>query len=159
MNPASYVTRFTRISAPRSSHFHPLPIRFQAPVARQSFFGAATQLRKSRHDALRFPQFRPHTTVSSPDPVYRDPKPLTDRSDATPDNDRTQTVDAYELTFTCRPCLTRSTHKISKQGYHKGSVLITCPNCKNRHVISDHLKVRLSSQARAQLRNCDLHRA
>ncbi|KAB5580189.1 DNL zinc finger-domain-containing protein [Coniochaeta sp. 2T2.1] len=47
----------------------------------------------------------------------------------------------YELTFTCVPCDTRSTHKVSKQGYHHGSVLIACPSCKNRHVISDHLKI------------------
>ena len=48
---------------------------------------------------------------------------------------------AYELTFTCKPCKHRSTHTFSKQGYHKGTVLITCPECSNRHVISDHLKV------------------
>lgn len=48
---------------------------------------------------------------------------------------------AYELTFTCKPCKHRSTHTISKQGYHKGTVLITCPECSNRHVISDHLKI------------------
>ncbi|KFY25415.1 hypothetical protein V491_01750 [Pseudogymnoascus sp. VKM F-3775] len=48
---------------------------------------------------------------------------------------------AYEMTFTCKPCSTRSTHRISKQGYHKGSVLISCPGCKNRHVISDHLNI------------------
>jgi len=48
---------------------------------------------------------------------------------------------AYELTFTCKPCSHRSTHNISKQGYHKGTVLITCPDCKNRHLISDHLKI------------------
>ena len=48
---------------------------------------------------------------------------------------------AYELTFTCKPCKHRSTHTVSKQGYHKGTVLITCPECSNRHVISDHLKV------------------
>ncbi|KAK9782102.1 putative DNL-type domain-containing protein [Seiridium cardinale] len=47
----------------------------------------------------------------------------------------------YELTFTCVPCSSRSTHTISKQGYHKGSVLITCPSCRNRHVISDHLNI------------------
>ena len=50
---------------------------------------------------------------------------------------------SYQLTFTCKPCLERSTHDISKQGYHNGTVLITCPKCKNRHVISDHLKVSL----------------
>ena len=48
---------------------------------------------------------------------------------------------AYELTFTCKPCSHRSTHNVSKQGYHKGTVLITCPDCKNRHLISDHLKI------------------
>jgi len=48
---------------------------------------------------------------------------------------------AYEMTFTCTPCGTRSTHRISKQGYHHGSVLITCPECRNRHVISDHLNI------------------
>ena len=48
---------------------------------------------------------------------------------------------AYELVFTCKPCQHRSSHRISRQGYHQGSVLITCPECKNRHVISDHLKV------------------
>ncbi|CAG8956776.1 hypothetical protein HYFRA_00011165 [Hymenoscyphus fraxineus] len=47
----------------------------------------------------------------------------------------------YELTFTCTPCSTRSTHSVSKQGYHHGSVLITCPECKNRHIISDHLNI------------------
>ncbi|KAK1770008.1 zf-DNL-domain-containing protein [Phialemonium atrogriseum] len=47
----------------------------------------------------------------------------------------------YELTFTCVPCGERSRHKVSKQGYHHGSVLITCPGCRNRHVMSDHLGV------------------
>lgn len=53
----------------------------------------------------------------------------------------TQKPSAYELTFTCKPCLHRSTHNISTQGYHHGTVLITCPECKARHVISDHLKI------------------
>lgn len=47
----------------------------------------------------------------------------------------------YQLDFTCVPCDTRSRHKVSKQGYHHGSVLITCPGCRNRHVISDHLGI------------------
>jgi protein import protein ZIM17 len=50
-------------------------------------------------------------------------------------------VPAYELTFTCKVCSTRSSHRISKQGYHDGTILISCPGCKNRHLISDHLKV------------------
>ena len=48
---------------------------------------------------------------------------------------------SYELTFTCKPCGRRSSHSISKQGYHHGTVLITCSGCKNRHVISDHLNI------------------
>ena len=51
---------------------------------------------------------------------------------------------SYDLTFTCSPCDKRSTHRITKQGYHKGTVLITCPECKNKHLISDHLKVSLN---------------
>lgn len=39
------------------------------------------------------------------------------------------------------PCGGRSAHNVSKQGYHHGSVLITCPSCRNRHVISDHLDI------------------
>ncbi|KAJ6445975.1 DNL zinc finger domain-containing protein [Purpureocillium lavendulum] len=47
----------------------------------------------------------------------------------------------YQLSFTCVPCGHRSHHNVSKQGYHAGSVLITCPGCRNRHVISDHLAI------------------
>ncbi|VUC27085.1 unnamed protein product [Clonostachys rosea] len=47
----------------------------------------------------------------------------------------------YQLSFTCVPCGHRSHHNVSKQGYHTGSTLITCPQCRNRHVISDHLGI------------------
>ncbi|KAL7787512.1 DNL zinc finger domain-containing protein [Trichoderma ceciliae] len=47
----------------------------------------------------------------------------------------------YQLSFTCVPCGHRSHHNVSKQGYHHGSTLITCPSCRNRHVISDHLNI------------------
>lgn len=47
----------------------------------------------------------------------------------------------YQLSFTCVPCGHRSHHNVSKQGYHRGSTLITCPECRNRHVISDHLGI------------------
>jgi hypothetical protein len=57
--------------------------------------------------------------------------------------DRWANTPAYEMTFTCKQCNTRSSHKVSKQGYHHGTVLITCPGCKNKHLISDHMKVRL----------------
>jgi hypothetical protein len=50
----------------------------------------------------------------------------------------------YKLAFTCRPCGSRSFHRISGQGYHKGTVLVTCPQCRSRHIISDHLCVGFS---------------
>ncbi|GAO49700.1 hypothetical protein G7K_3846-t1 [Saitoella complicata NRRL Y-17804] len=49
-------------------------------------------------------------------------------------------VPKYELTFTCKKCSNRSSHHVSKQAYHNGTVLITCPGCRNRHLIADHLK-------------------
>ncbi|EEB09155.1 TIM23 translocase complex subunit Tim15 [Schizosaccharomyces japonicus yFS275] len=48
---------------------------------------------------------------------------------------------AYQITFTCTVCSNRSTHHMSKQAYHNGTVLIQCPGCKNRHLIADHLKI------------------
>ncbi|KAI0546541.1 DNL zinc finger-domain-containing protein [Xylaria curta] len=54
---------------------------------------------------------------------------------------RKQLEPHYKLRFTCVPCGDRSSHTVSKQGYHHGSVLITCPTCRNRHIISDHLNI------------------
>jgi mitochondrial protein import protein ZIM17 len=54
---------------------------------------------------------------------------------------------SYQLTFTCKPCGHRSSHRVTKQGYHHGTVLIQCPSCKNRHVIADHLKVFLDQKS------------
>lgn len=45
------------------------------------------------------------------------------------------------LAFTCKKCDERSSHVISKQAYSKGTVLVECPKCKNRHLIADHLKI------------------
>ncbi|KAL4736137.1 DNL zinc finger-domain-containing protein [Aspergillus similis] len=77
------------------------------------------------------------------------PQPLTDRS-ATAEEDakaaednrlRREQEPAYQLSFTCKPCGERSSHRVSKHGYHRGTVLIQCPSCKNRHVISDNLGI------------------
>ncbi|KAI6378416.1 hypothetical protein MCOR25_002283 [Pyricularia grisea] len=79
----------------------------------------------------------PPTTVSSTDAK-------TSSAGAAPEPSeklRVETQPHYSLHFTCVPCGHRSAHKISKQGYHHGSVLITCSECKNRHVISDHLGI------------------
>jgi hypothetical protein len=45
----------------------------------------------------------------------------------------------YVLMFTCRVCETRTARRISKHGYHHGSVLVRCPGCLGLHLISDHL--------------------
>lgn len=84
-----------------------------------------------------------HTTRKLHDTPNREPQSLDARTPFQIPKIRTRTPEklVYKMTFTCKPCSARSTHEVSKQGYHHGSVLITCPDCKNRHVISDHLKV------------------
>ncbi|KAG5363751.1 hypothetical protein CJU89_2935 [Yarrowia sp. B02] len=47
----------------------------------------------------------------------------------------------YQISFKCKRCDTPSTHKMSHQAYHGGTVLVQCPGCKNRHLIADHLKI------------------
>ena len=83
---------------------------------------------------------RYNSTASTPLAPSSETSTATSSVDSPPSSDRE--VAAYEITFTCKPCKHRSAHRITKQGYHKGTVLITCPECKNRHVISDHLKVK-----------------
>jgi len=56
---------------------------------------------------------------------------------------------SYEMTFTCKQCDNRSSHRITKQAYHHGTVLVKCPGCKNQHLISDHMKVRRFAVARS----------
>ncbi|RYC57907.1 hypothetical protein CHU98_g8318, partial [Xylaria longipes] len=70
-------------------------------------------------------------------------RPAQDASPSSPDATKTrkQLEPHYKLAFTCVPCGDRSSHTVSKQGYHHGSVLITCPSCRNRHIISDHLNI------------------
>lgn len=98
------------------------------------------------------------SAASSYSPIFRRfnsdstraPNPLTDSNEIDPataterarqNEARRAQEPAYELAFTCRPCGTRSSHRISHHGYHKGTVLIACPGCSSRHLISDHLKV------------------
>ncbi|KAI5846976.1 DNL zinc finger domain-containing protein [Tricharina praecox] len=77
------------------------------------------------------------TPTPSPSPTSTETSTETETETETPK----EAPPSYQLTFTCRPCRTRSTHAVSKQAYHRGSVLVQCPGCKNRHVITDHLKI------------------
>lgn len=79
-------------------------------------------------------------TSSRTSSTLTDGKPLTEEEKAQLE-ERRKNEEAYQITFTCKPCQTRSSHRMSKHGYHKGTVVINCPGCKNRHVISDHLKI------------------
>ncbi|QSS66214.1 DNL zinc finger domain-containing protein [Histoplasma capsulatum] len=69
-----------------------------------------------------------------------DSKPVTPE-DAAQNARRRAEERAFQITFTCKPCGHRSSHRISQHGYYKGTVLISCPGCRNRHVISDHLNI------------------
>lgn len=109
---------------------------------------------------LRTPQTSPQPSSlrlgirfhSTDDSGSRPPNPLTDRDSSISPEDAQSDKDAiaarkaqqpsYEMTFTCKKCLHRSSHRITKQAYHFGTVLVNCPGCKGRHLIADHMKVR-----------------
>lgn len=104
---------------------------------------SSTQLRRPQRSPILYSAFRYNSSSSSAS------NPLTDRA-ADAQNDaqheeqnrlRREQEPAYQITFTCKPCGERSSHRMSKHGYHKGTVLIRCPSCHNRHVISDHLNI------------------
>lgn len=113
-----------------------------------------SQLRQSRPALSRDPQPSIPTYARCIHSIPRPPthSPRTNQKTIREQQEKEQQQDStvksrklvephYQLTFTCVPCTGRSTHIVSKQGYHRGSVLITCPSCHNRHVISDHLNI------------------
>ncbi|WPH00573.1 zf-DNL-domain-containing protein [Acrodontium crateriforme] len=124
-------SRLSWLAAPRQFHHHARP----APP---------TLLRKHEPHKSIANQCRYQSSDSS--------RPLTDRRDLSQAEAEKQRQKeeiaarkaeepAYEMTFTCRQCLERTSHRITKQAYHFGTTLVTCPGCKNRHLISDHLKI------------------
>lgn len=140
--------------ASRTLHTHISKLKSISPLSRTqrnalrpSYIPKALHRPSSSHANRPGSSFLPHvaqkdspaafpTSTTNQTPVAKPPD--------SPSSDRQRPV--YQLTFTCRPCGHRSAHEISKHGYHTGTVLITCPKCKNRHVISDHLKVIPSPQ-------------
>lgn len=120
--PLSAMRTLTRLTRP-ASKFTPLSTRRPLPVQQLSSLRFARSPYSTEVSSTSIPQIPARSKPHAPPPPSRPPQP------------------EYEMTFTCKPCGTRSRHRVSKQGYHRGSVLITCPDCKNRHVISDHLNV------------------
>lgn len=123
---------------PRARTFVKIPSPFYAYKALadpRAFYGYNTRRFNSNS-----------SSKTTPDPSLR---PLTDRVSsaavdaANAEQNATRRADepAYRIIFTCKPCGARSDHQMSKHGYHKGTVLITCPSCSARHVISDHLRI------------------
>ncbi|PYH41445.1 DNL-type zinc finger protein [Aspergillus saccharolyticus JOP 1030-1] len=109
--------------------------------------GVAT---RTPRNTAKFPSSRYYeSTTTTSSSASTDNNNLTDRrTDAATDAAhaeqnrlRREQEPAYQITFTCKPCGERSTHRMSKHGYHRGTVLIQCPSCSNRHVIADHLKI------------------
>ncbi|KAL1960082.1 hypothetical protein VTO42DRAFT_254 [Malbranchea cinnamomea] len=90
--------------------------------------------------ASSFQQNRRQHTIRPSKPLTEGGQPMTPEDEARMQARRDEEP-AYLIYFTCKPCGHRSAHRITKHGYHKGTVLIACPNCRNRHVISDHLKI------------------
>lgn len=142
MNTGAGVRTLARASRalPREYHFH-----LRIPQLQQPRTLHTLGLRKAfPSPGRRFAsQIRCHSTESSQE---QQPRPLTDRDNAQSNQAaeiaaRKAEQPSYQLTFTCKACSERSSHHVTKQSYHFGTTLITCPGCKNRHLISDHLKI------------------
>ena len=146
----------TRRIASRYSLTHIRPSISRSISTQRTLLSRLLQFHKTPSRLAHTPRFVPYI-YRRYESTSRTPRPLTDRAAASPAENQNESkitdseVPSYHLTFTCRPCKTRSTHKMSKQGYHHGTVLITCPNCKNRHIISDHLKVSTDMLSRQAL--------
>ena len=144
-----------------SAIFRQLRPTLRQPYTAKSHLCLLSQFAPLRHPSFPRPSSTPKGGIPQPSFPLRSfqirslsdsrsaPSSAVAHSQAYPSNAEPppESVPAYELTFTCKPCKHRSTHRITKQGYHKGSVLIKCPHCSNRHIMSDHLKVGFQASA------------
>lgn len=145
---ASHLTMKT--SQPVRSLLSRWPSLFQTRVSSRSLAVAAAcapRLRQDRFSASLNPPPPARARFSLGAVRHESAVAATPGGPSRPTKDSRKDELYYRLTFTCRPCNGRSTHQVSHHGYHKGTVLITCPQCKNRHIISDHLKVSSSSSS------------
>jgi protein import protein ZIM17 len=132
-------------------------LRAPLGLQQQRTWAAPSALLRKPHTNTPTPlnniRIRLHSTESSSSSNgTRAPRPLTDRDSIDPTRvksdkeaiaERKAQQPCYDMTFTCKKCLERSSHRITKQAYHFGTVLVNCPGCKGRHLIADHMKVRL----------------
>jgi len=144
MNPSATATLRSLARASQQTLRAPLGLQ-------QRTWAAPSALLRKPHNAsqpLNNIRIRLHSTESSNG--TRAPNPLTDRdsidskrvqSDKEAIAERKAQQPCYDMTFTCKKCLERSSHRITKQAYHFGTVLVNCPGCKGRHLIADHMKV------------------
>ncbi|KAH7081520.1 DNL zinc finger-domain-containing protein [Paraphoma chrysanthemicola] len=134
--PVSLFGAFARAAAPRITRACPAE-HIPAPAKRLLHTPRTSPLKRPSlvQSRLRIP---PAVRFESSSAPPSQPSSSTNAPDSRLEREQ---IPSYELTFTCNVCKTRSSHRLSKQGYHHGTVLISCPDCKNRHLISDHLKV------------------
>ncbi|KYK58561.1 DNL zinc finger protein [Drechmeria coniospora] len=126
---AAFYTAFSPVSSPR-------------PFSATSHAAAHAIPRPPRPATVR-PRSQAAAEISpgNEDPLVGESESRADGGNESPRPPRPRNAPYYQITFTCVPCGHRSHHNVSKQAYHKGSTLITCPGCRNRHVISDHLNI------------------
>ncbi|OAA66995.1 Mitochondrial import protein TIM15 [Niveomyces insectorum RCEF 264] len=143
-------TRHLSSSSSRPSSLSPSALRFRTPTNTPTHTPTRTPAFSRPGPAFLALARGAHTIPRPRQPAETDGEggrgnPSTDLSSSQQQQkqkqQKTGLAPHYELTFTCVPCGARSAHNVSKQGYHHGSVLITCPSCRNRHVISDHLGI------------------